>query len=66
MPIQRDGTLTFTARFVMHFVMACASVEEARRSLPDLTEQQFAALRSGKARLTGDSKAGLNYLERVG
>jgi hypothetical protein len=65
MAIESDGSLIFTARFVHHFVMACDNVTEARKSLPDLTPEQFAKIRDGRARLVGDTKIGLRIVEAV-
>lgn len=65
MAIERSGQLVFTARFINHFVMACSSLDEARRSLPDLTQEQFDKIRAGQARLVGDSALGLEYVESV-
>lgn len=64
MAIERSGALVFTARFINHFVVICKSLEEARRSLPELTQEQFDMIRAGKAALHGDSKVGLEYREK--
>lgn len=67
--VERIGhtkALVISARHVHHFVVLCATVEEARRSLPDLTEKQFQDIRAGRARLIGDTESGLSLVANVG
>lgn len=62
--IERTGPLVISARFVNHFVVECKTLAEARRSLPDLTEEQFKDIRAGRSRLVGDTEVGLQLVER--
>ena len=55
--------MTITGPAFHDFVLVCKSLDEARRSLPNLTEEQFAAIRAGKATFQGDTKEGLYYVE---
>lgn len=56
--------MVYDGSFIELFVHRCKSLEEAQRSLPELTRKQYAAIRAGKAHLSGDTKVGINYEPR--
>lgn len=47
---------------VTAFVRCCRSIEEARVSLPDLTEKDYQDIRDGKAAFTGDTTNGIELV----
>ena len=59
--IEHDrGGITIPGGMVTKFVQCCTSLAEARRSLPDLTAEEYRAIRAGELRFVGDSKNGLS------
>ncbi len=55
-------TVCFDGRILTKFIREF-SVEDAIRAAPVLTGSQILSIRSGQARIEGDSDSGLKYVE---
>ena len=55
--------LTLPAEMMQYALTLCRNLKEAQISFPALTQDQFDKLRDGRAKLTGDSTNGIEYVE---